>query len=262
MVVAVTDHLRTACARVCAGLALALGQRCQLCAAVLTHAAPMRLCPDCLAQLTLPQAGYCPRCGISAHKMRLPMLCPTCHTAPPPWSALVMHGPYAGQLKELIHRHKFNQDHGVSRLLGDVLCTAWDAQNLPVPDLIVPVPLRTRRLLWRGFNQSLELGRCLARHVHCDLAPQGLHKVRDTKSQSSLRRAERLRNVRGAFAATRNMKGQCVVIVDDVMTTGATLTACATACRQAGAREVLVAVLARAQEHKPVSQYKQDRAEL
>ncbi|GAB1409067.1 hypothetical protein MASR1M90_02210 [Desulfovibrionales bacterium] len=233
--------------KIYARLASALGQRCQLCATVLDHPTPMHLCPDCATHLALHQAGYCPRCGLNAHNAQPPLVCPTCHASPPPWSALVMHGPYTGYRKDLIHRHKFLQDHGISRLLGELLCAAWTARNLPRPDLILPVPLRTRRLLWRGFNQSLELARFLATQLDCPLAGQGLRKVRDTKVQSSLNRAERLRNVRNAFAATKTLHGQYIVLVDDVMTTGATLAACATACRQAGARDIVVAVLARAQ---------------
>lgn len=114
------------------------------------------------------------------------------------------------------------------------------------PDCIVPVPMYPKRLLRRGFNQSAELARMLS--VVLDQKPlmNGLRKVRDIPAQSSLGRTARYRNVVGAFEATSMVSGKRVLLVDDVMTTGATLKACAEACLDAGATGVNVFVLARA----------------
>jgi predicted amidophosphoribosyltransferase len=102
------------------------------------------------------------------------------------------------------------------------------------------------KVLSRGFNQSVELARMLGKTIGCPPQSCGLRKTRDTMAQSSLGRAGRHRNVAGAFEAAADLSGRHVLLVDDVMTTGATLTACAEACHVAGARRVDIFFLGRA----------------
>jgi ComF family protein len=113
--------------------------------------------------------------------------------------------------------------------------------------MILPVPMMPGPVFRRGFNQSAELARMLGRHLGLRPVLSGLRKLRETCAQSSLGRAARSRNVIGAFAADACVRGRHVLIVDDVMTTGATLGECARACLGAGAARVDVFVLARAQ---------------
>lgn len=224
-----------------------VGRRCQLCATVLTDPADFPLCSDCRLQMAPRIGGYCPRCGVCYADSAEPVyLCLACRQDPPPWSALAFHGPYLGRLREAVHRHKFSHDHGMGVLLASLVRQTWELRGLPRPDCLVPVPMLPRRVLDRGFNQSAELARMLGSVL--DLRPRqgGLRKIRDTQAQSSLGRAERRRNVAGAFAASAELSGRRVLLVDDVMTTGATLTACARACLRAGAAGVNVFVLARA----------------
>ena len=149
-------------------------------------------------------------------------------------SAVRAVGLYEGSLRGIVHALKYDGRRSVARRLGglmrehaaDVLCGA---------DAVVPVPLHRRRQRARGFNQAAELGGHLGLPV-C----HALRRVRSTPSQTDLPADERHANVRGAFAPARrvDVRGRCLVLVDDVTTTGATLEACARVLRDAGAREV------------------------
>jgi ComF family protein len=236
-----------ALSRVLASVLHAAGRRCQYCAAVLRHAGDFPLCPDCRELLAPRVGGYCPDCGICYADPAAPVYsCLACRRSNPPWSALAFHGLYSGALRDIIHRHKFSHDHGQGQLLAHLLRQAWDRHGLTRPDCILPVPMLPAKVLSRGFNQSVELARMLGKAIGLAPKPCGLRKTRDTMAQSSLGRAERHRNVAGAFKAATDMTGQHVLLVDDVMTTGATLTACAEACRVAGARRVDIFFLGRA----------------
>jgi len=114
-----------------------------------------------------------------------------------------------------------------------------------VPDLVVPVPLHPSRLRARGFNPANELARDVARQAGAPLGSTALRRLRETRSQTGLGRRARARNVRGAFAASRSLP-PCVWLVDDVVTTGATLSEAARALRRAGARHVVGVCAARA----------------
>ncbi len=130
---------------------------------------------------------------------------------------------------------------------------AWMARAaadlLPQTDMIAPVPLHWQRLLSRRFNQAAELARALARDSSIDFYPDLLLRVRPTRSQIGLTRAARRRNVRGAFQINptwrKKLQGKSVLLVDDVMTSGATLASCAKTLRRAGAGQINVATLAR-----------------
>ena len=225
----------------------AAGRRCQYCAAVLQAPGEYPLCPGCRELLAPRVGGYCPDCGICYADPSAPVYsCLGCRRSKPPWSALAFHGTYSGALRELIHRHKFSHDHGMGQLLAHLIRQAWDRHGLARPDCVVPVPMLPARVFARGFNQSVELARMLAKAVGLPVRRTDLRKTRDTKAQSSLGRAERHRNVAGAFMAATDMTGQHVLLVDDVMTTGATLTACTEACLAAGARRVDIFFLGRA----------------
>ncbi|NCD25210.1 MAG: ComF family protein [Deltaproteobacteria bacterium] len=233
--------------RVLCNLLSAAGRRCQVCAAVLPDARHGLLCADCARLLAPRRGGYCPRCGICfADPSASIHACLACRVSAPPWSGVAFHSPYAGVLKDLVHRFKFGRDLGVARLLGELLHDAWLVHGLDLPDLLVPVPMRPGRLVWRGFNQSVELARMLGRRIGVPVVVDGLTKMRDTVPQSTLNREERSRNVVGVFMASSRVAGRSVTLVDDVMTTGSTLTACAKACLDAGAACVSVAVLGRA----------------
>lgn len=151
---------------------------------------------------------------------------------------------YRAPVDALIQRLKYARDLPLARVLGETWLEHPADRRLP--DVIVPVPLHTSRLRERGFNQSLELARPLARHLDIRLAPDALARVRATAPQAGLAPAQRARNVRDAFQARYALSGRRVALLDDVMTTGHTADAAACAALEAGAQSVAVWVLARA----------------
>ncbi len=174
--------------------------------------------------------------------------CGACVRNPPPLDACVAAVHYAYPWAGLIVRFKFHAQPGWAAALAAVLRnTPWVEPALDRADLVLPMPLSLPRLQERGFNQALELARQLAP----DKAnPNLLLRIRNTAPQSALSRAQRLGNVKHAFAVepayAAAINGRRVVLVDDVMTSGASVFAASAALRQAGAAHVTAMVLARA----------------
>lgn len=161
----------------------------------------------------------------------------------PPPGVLVAHE-HGGALARAVHRAKYGGDPTRAVRLGALLVPLAALVERPVT-CVMPVPLHPRRLRERGYNQSLELARPLARALGCPLLADGLRRLRDTPTQTELARAQRAANVEGAFAAARRLTGARVVVVDDVVTTGATIGAAMAAARAAGAASVSGLALAR-----------------
>lgn len=176
---------------------------------------------------------------------RLPWAPPTARIAPPPEiDRVVAAFDYSPPLDRWLPRFKFHRDFAAGRLLAQLMRAA--CANAPRPDALLPIPLHRARLRQRGYDQALELAKPLARGLalplHCDL----LRRVRATAPQSELDAAARAGNLRGAFATTtRAGLPAHVALVDDVMTTGATLGAAAEALRHAGVARVDAWVCAR-----------------
>ena len=208
------------------------------------------VCDACVARFA-PQVARCRRCAIAV--VAGITRCGRCSVDPPPLDACIAacsYGwPWAGQ----IGRFKFQGEAGWAAAFATLMRSApWAEPLLERADRVLPVPLAAGRLRERGFNQSFELARRLA-PGKCDAGL--LLRTRETLAQSGLSRAERLRNLRGAFAlAPRHLdavRGRQVVLVDDVMTSGASLYECARTLRQRGAAGVSAIVLARTDQHDP-----------
>ena len=210
------------------------------------------LCADCARELAPRTGGYCPRCGALVPDADAPArLCGDCRVVPRPWDAFAFHGEYAGLLRLLILRYKFQGGLGLGRLLEGFMADALQRHlgDKPAPELITPVPLHASRLRGRGYNQSLELCRALAKRRHIPIELQALRRTRATQQQYRLNIRQRRENIKGAFAADPSLVGgRRALLVDDVMTSGATLEECARALRRAGAAWVGVLVLARTAE--------------
>jgi len=227
-------------------------------------AAPV--CPDCL-QAPRPYSGIeCARCGrflAGAAALHGTPHCGVCRrgplgrrevrrdAVPRDEFAFVQarsFASYEGTLRALIQRLKYNGYRPLAKPLGRFLADAarrFDQQSF---DVLVPIPLHRRRERHRGFNQAALLAAQVSRVLHVPLAADDCVRVRDTPPQTGLRAAERRKNVAGAFHVPQpqRVRGRRVLLVDDVLTTGATAHACAQALRDAGARGVWVATLARA----------------
>lgn len=156
-----------------------------------------------------------------------------------------MLGDYAFPNDRLVLRMKFGAEPAIGRWFGRLLAQRWRSDALPQPDLIVPVPLSRRRLLDRGFNPAWEIARSLARQLGCPADALALRRQRDGVAQSSLPLDARRRNVRGAYAAARRFDGRTILLVDDVLTSGATLDEAAGVLLRSGAAAVSVATALR-----------------
>lgn len=214
---------------------------CLLCGAVGTPG--LDLCADCAADMPR-NTSCCLRCALPLPTAAA--CCGHCLRHPPAWNAAWAPFRYGWPLDRLETRYKFAGDLASGRVLAGL----WQREPQPslsaLPQALLPVPLHHGRLRQRGFNQALELAKPLARAFGLPLHAQALHRVRATQAQSELDAASRRRNVRHAFALAPGMRlPDHVAVVDDVMTTGATLDELAAALKEAGAVRVVNWVVAR-----------------
>jgi ComF family protein len=179
-------------------------------------------------------------------------LCGLCRRLEPPYAKATAYGSYESGLRELIHLLKYNQVRPAASTLGRMLAEAiGDLQPLLGGDvLVVPVPLHSSKLRQRGFNQSELIARAalkLTPIAGLQLNAGLLQRCRDTQSQIGLSRHQRRENIRGAFVVAKpnDLNGRDVLVVDDVFTTGTTVSECARVLRRAGAKKVYVATVAR-----------------
>lgn len=215
---------------------LLLGGSCFLC----RGAAPDLLCPQCEADLPRLDLPLCPRCALPSPGGAT---CGRCLAEKPAYDATRAALAYDFPADALVHSLKFRGELALARLLGTFLRQKIEAD--PV-DCVVPMPLSPRRLRERGYNQAVEIARHLAR-PGLDLAL--CERTRESRPQMELPYDERRRNVRGAFRCTRALVGARVAVVDDVMTTGATLDELARTLKGAGAVHVSNWVVARTLPH-------------
>jgi ComF family protein len=202
------------------------------------------LCEACDA--ALPRIRHaCPTCGeplpaTGCATRACDSRCDACRRSPPPLTRVVAPFLYAPPLDRWLPRFKFHHDLAAGRLLSQLMHDA--CASAPRPDALAPVPLHWSRLRSRGYDQALELARPLARALALPLRSDLLARTRATSAQSTLHAGERRQNLRGAFAAkpvsARRHLPAHVALVDDVLTTGATLHAAARALLDAGVARV------------------------
>ncbi len=232
--------------------ALVFPWACAACGAEGTGAA---FCPSCraamLAHSAKAAASACPRCALPAGPYAdLRGGCGDCRGRSLGFEAAVALGLYEGMLRELCLRMKHDRDAWLARWV----CELWiqakgealDRLGLPPDAWVVPVPLHWRRHWERGYNQAEALARGLARKLDRPVR-RPLKRVADTRKLAVMSATDRAKALRKAFRARRNwgLKGRTILLVDDVLTTGATCSAAARALRRAGAGRVIVAVMAR-----------------
>ena len=203
------------------------------------------LCASC--RNDLPSLGelLCAGCGIAVATAAAPF-CPSCRGSYA-MDAVVFAAPYAGTAKELVHRFKYRADFAAGRFLAQLLAARIDADLHGGVDLLVPDPMHRWRLAGRGFNQAALLARETARRLGLPVAVAALGRTSRTRTLAGLHPEERSRELRGAFTVRRPelIAGRRVLLVDDVLTTGATAEGCCRALKDAGTRWVGVAVAAR-----------------
>ncbi|MFY9911875.1 MAG: ComF family protein [Candidatus Sulfotelmatobacter sp.] len=232
---------------------------CRICGAPLLNISRLPVCPECLAGIHPIEGGLCAICGeriftpyaVGAHDEPR---CGLCRRIEPAFARAVAYGSYESGLRELIHLLKYGGVRSGANVLGRMLSEAAAALENEFEQsavVLIPVPLYRAKLRQRGFNQAELIARAALKNNSCGgrlrLCANALTRKRDTASQIGLTSHHRRQNLRGAFAVSDSeiVRGREVLIVDDVYTTGATVSECARVLRRAGAAKVWVATVAR-----------------
>lgn len=217
-----------------------LPQACALCGGA---AGDEQVCGPCERELPWLARDRCAVCALplASETLNKGTVCGACLTSPPRYARVVAPFSYGYPLDALIRAYKYGGRLAYARLLGSALAAAAP----PDADAIIAMPLSDARLAERGFNQALEIARVVASATGVPLLPFACRKVVDTTPQAALPWSERARNVRRAFVCDADLTGRRVAVVDDVLTTGATLNELARVLRKAGAMEVAGWVVAR-----------------
>jgi len=236
---------------------------CTLCGHPLPQLSSVPICTACWMEFPILTGPACLRCGDTLDRPASPpgpvnsSLCRVCRVAPPSFVRAVAFGLYEGRMKAAIQALKYDRLHPAARRLGSMLAHAMAqlASQAPAEMLVVPVPLHRSKNAQRGFNQARALavhGLRSLRKTHpawnLKLAPRTLMRLRATESQAGLTPRQRRLNVRGAFTVSNPaaVVSRHILLIDDILTTGATARAAAQALMRAGAESVWVATLARA----------------
>lgn len=200
------------------------------------------ICANCIHDLPWQLANACPQCGLAAATNTL---CGHCLKSPPAFDATHALFRYHHPIDTVLQKYKYGNALTIAELFGKLLSDHRQASELP--DLLIPMPLHPQRLQERGFNQALEIARIVARQLSIPLDINSCKRVKLSAPQATLPLKQRVKNMRNAFVCNRRLDGIRVALVDDVMTTGASLHALTTAVRKAGAASVECWVVARTQ---------------
>jgi ComF family protein len=227
-------------------LSVVLSSSCAACGELLEHPTAGPVCAGCWRSILPLTPPLCDRCGDPLPSWRVLSIplstCPRCRRRPPFVARAAAVGTYDGALRAVVHAIKYEGRRSLAKPLARLIQQRCHGV-LEGADAVVPVPLHPSRRRSRGFNQAFDLARHLGPHP-----VRALARTRATPSQTGLPAAQRHRNMRRAFAPawrTPSLAGKVVVLVDDVMTTGATIDACARVLMEMGAREVRAVTAAR-----------------
>ncbi len=233
---------------------------CRICNAPLLNISRLPVCQDCLSGMRPIAGGLCSVCG---ERLASPFVvsadagsphCELCRRMKPPYARAMAYGSYDGGLRELIHLLKYERVRPAANVLGRMLVEVIaDLEPAFSGDaiLVVPVPLHSSKRRERGFNQSELMARTAVKQMRTGdrlkFGSDVLERRRVTQSQIGLSRHQRRENIRGAFTVAKpdEVAGREVLLIDDVFTTGTTVSECARILRKAGASKVFVATAAR-----------------
>jgi ComF family protein len=211
-------------------------QRCLLCAA--NDGGKLGLCEACYRDLPWHSAPQCPKCGLSSNGL----ICGSCLNSPPDFDATHSLLTYDFPLDAMMQRYKYGSMLNLGHTFGKILS---NKTNLTSVDLVIAMPMHPTRLKERGFNQALEIAKIITKSAPGKLDYLSVQRQKLTPPQASLPLKERVRNIKGAFTVNKDLNGKRIAIVDDVMTTGASLNELAKTLKQAGAAHVECWVVAR-----------------
>jgi competence protein ComFC len=200
-------------------------------------------CEDCLRKVKHISLRCCPICG---NPGRSTAICENCCEEKPSFSALRSWGEYSEPLRGALHTLKYRNNLGLARVFTPMLVEIVKSQNWEL-DAVLPVPLCRSHSKERGFNQSELLAYPLALELGLPLLTHAITRVKETSSQVSLDRESRFKNLEGAFVGNpATLKERSVLLVDDTVTTGATLVSCSKALLDSGCRSVFCITVAKA----------------
>jgi ComF family protein len=231
-------------------LATLFPAECRLCNEPLLSISRLPVCNTCLADIQPFKLPVCNRCSEALPSLQQE-ICATCKNAPPPFTAAKAFGTYDGNLRGLIHLLKYHGVRTASAALAKSAASVIAAHTAEIGEkpLIVPIPLHRAKYRARGFNQAEEIAAQLKKLSRGELHRYALVRKRNTDSQTGMTAHQRRENVRGAFTVRkrylRDLSGRNIILVDDVMTTGATAAECARVLRRAGVKQVFVVTAAR-----------------
>ena len=229
--------------------------RCASCGQDLEAMDTRGVCGFCLDRIRLNPRPFCIRCGRAVEKTA--SLCEECRKMRPHFDSAFSAYLYEGPMKDLIHKFKYNRKIALSRLLSNMLSrfVEDDCEVLSGIDMLTFVPMDSKGLRERGFNQSRILAEYISKRFTIPVA-NTLEKRLGTRRQNELSRSDRLENLNRAFSARIgiDLTGISILLIDDVMTTGATLNECALTLKNSGAAQVRCLTLAR-----PAHSYEDNR---
>ena len=198
-------------------------------------------CRECWQSLAPYNGPKCQRCG-KPLVSDISIMCGECINDEPAFISADSFGLYDGSLKKAINLLKY---HGVKRLSGP-LSDLFSGLHLPGVDAVVPVPLHQKRLRQREYNQSALIAYNIAKRIECNLVADSLTKIKDTPQQVGLSSKNRRKNIKNAFDVKHknSVKGKKILLIDDVITTGATIRECSRILKKAGAHSIYALGLA------------------
>ena len=223
------------------------------------------VCESCLNKIKLIEPPFCAKCGRSFisenvfENIERPV-CGKCQKKRTDikYDRILGFGKYDGTLKEIIHIYKYNKKEQLKKILSEILLKKMETEpEILKADLLIPVPLHWIKKRRRGFNQSEEIGKCISKSLKIPMKSL-LKRKRNTRPQIGLSGDERIKNIKGAFKVSLiaqkirkssddsrfDFDGKTVILLDDVVTTGATVNECAKVLKKAGVRKVIVVCLA------------------
>lgn len=205
-----------------------------------------RLCPECHEKITPVPEPVCKICGLPQASAGV---CECCREFPPSYHQLRAWAVFDGPIRNIIHKLKYRRNISLGDTISSVLVQDVKKLNWPI-GLVLPIPLGKKRQRERGYNQVALVAKPLAAALHWQYVPQGLKRIRETRSQVGLTLDERRDNVKDAFWADAGLvNGKTVLLMDDVATTGSTLSSAASVLSVAGAKKVYALTMARALPH-------------
>lgn len=215
-------------------------QSCLLCSA--SNGEGFGICANCLNDLPHhppSHAAPCPQCGLLSFEGQL---CGACIASPPDFDATKALFRYEYPISQVLQEYKYNQQLLLAETFAELMIEKMKAQDI---DVIIPMPLHPSRLQERGFNQSLEIARIIGRRLNIEVNSKIVTRTKHSPPQASLPLKERVQNMKGAFACHQDLNSLRIVLIDDVMTTGASLNALAKAVKAKGAAHVECWLIAR-----------------